>query len=265
MIKYFIVVFYLLCWTGANAQYWFGPKVGGHRTDFVYQESTYKSDSFDVSTDYGLQGGVMMIYQASEKYAVMAELIYERINRKVTEKEGSDIEVYSKSVYNYLSIPFSLRWDFGREPTYYYISGGPKLSYWLGGTGEIYLDELNESRTLDGPLPYKFEFSQRKGDIPNHRAVPQANRFQYGLQVGAGVYFDVATGGRVLVDLRHSFGHSNMGFNGNPNFSFDTYQENFRYRNYTLSLSVAYLFEYDVQLQRKGMSTIKESNKPKKK
>ena len=79
----------------------------------------------------------MMIYQASEKYAVMAELIYERINRKVTEKEGSDIEVYSKSVYNYLSVPFSLRWDFGREPTYYYISGGPKISYWLGGTGEI--------------------------------------------------------------------------------------------------------------------------------
>lgn len=264
-MKHLLPVFLLLLITQANAQYWFGPKIGGQRTDFIYQEEDYKTDSFNVGEDYGMQFGLVMIYQATEKYAVHTELIYERINKEVTNKEDDDIPVFSQSTYNYLSIPLSLRWNFGREPTYYYISGGPKLSFWLGGSGEIYLDEFNESRAIDGPLPYDFAFKQANGGDQNSRAIVEANRVQYGLQAGGGVYFDIATGGRLLFDLRYAFGHSNMGFNNNADFSFETYQENFKYRNYSLSLSVAYLFEYDVELQKKGMSTIRDSNKRKRK
>ena len=252
----------LVCfYTAANGQYWFGPKGGIQRTDFIFQEADYKTDSFNVSSDLSGQFGLMFIYQASEKYAVHAELNYERLNKKVTNKADDDIPIFSKTRFHYLTIPFSLRWNFGSEPVHYYIGGGPKLSYWLGGTGEILLDEFNEARTVDAPIPYSIYFTQDKGGDSDKRAIVEANRFQYGLQVSTGMYFDVVTGGRVLVDLRYSFGHSNMGFNDNSDFTFTTYTENFEFRNYSLSLSLAYLFEYDAALQRKGSSTNKNSRK----
>ncbi|MFY0608261.1 MAG: PorT family protein [Cyclobacteriaceae bacterium] len=264
MLKNVILIVFSLFAISANAQYWFGPKVGLHRNDFIYQESNYKSDSFDVKSNYNGQYGVVLVYQATEKYAVHGELYYERLNKKVTNKDGSDIPVYSKTNFNYLSLPFSLRWNFGREPTHFYIAGGPKLSLWLGGSGEILLDEFSEDKTVEGPLDYKMRFTSNRSDRGNnYRTIAEANILQYGLQVSSGVYFDVVSGGRVLLDVRYSFGHSNMGFNNNPDFSFDEYTEDWEFRNYTLSVSLAYLFEYNVALQRKGASTNKISKKSK--
>ncbi len=263
MNKHFLFLSLVCFCTVAHGQYWFGPKGGIQRTDFIYQDSKYKSDSFEVSSDYSGQFGLVLIYQASEKYAVHAELNYERLNKQVTNKDEDEIPIFSKTRFHYLTIPFSLRWNFGREPVHFYVAGGPKLSYWLGGSGEILLDEFNEARTVDAPIPYSLHFRQSKGGDSDKRSIVEANRLQYGLQVSTGVYFDIVTGGRLLVDLRYSFGHSNMGFNDNSDFTFETYEENFEFRNYSLSISLAYLFEYNVALQRKGSSTNKLSKKSK--
>ncbi len=254
----------MLLMPALHAQYWFGPRVGLQRADFIYQDSQYKKDSFDVSNHYGGHYGIMMIYQASDKYAVSGELLYEQIGKKVTNRADDDVSVYSQTSFRYLSFPFSLRWNFGSEPVYFYVAGGPKLSYWLGGTGEILLDEFNEAKTVVDPIPYSVKFKQENGGDFDRRSVVEANRVQYGLQVSAGMYFDVVTGGRILVDLRYSFGHSNMGFNDNADYKFVTYEENFEFRNYTLSATLAYLFEYNAALQRKGSSTNKNSKKVKK-
>jgi hypothetical protein len=254
----------ILLMPALHAQYWFGPRVGLQRTDFIYQDSEYKKDSFNVSNHFGGQYGLMVIYQASEKYAVSGELFYEQISKKVTNKEDDEIPIYSQTSFRYLSLPFSLRWNFGKEPVFFYVAGGPKLSYWLGGSGEILLDEFNQSKTIEDPIPYSVKFKREKGGDFDRRAVVEANRVQYGLQVSTGMYFDVVSGGRILVDLRYAFGHSNMAFNGNTDYTYSEYEENFEFRNYTLSATIAYLFEYDVALQRKGSSTNRNSKKIKK-
>lgn len=245
----------------ASAQYWFGPKVGAQRTDFIYHNKEYKQDSFKIRADYGIHAGAMVIYQATDKYSVQGELLWERLTKLVTEKEDSNVPVYSKSNYNYLSVPFSLRWNFGGEPIHFYVGGGPKISYFLGGTGFLDLDEFDEG--TGEPKDYRFVFKQSKSDGVTKLAVPEINRIQYALTVSGGVYLDLVTGGRLSIDLRYSFGHSNVGFNNNRDFVHNTYSENFRYRQNILSVSLAYLFEYDVKLQSKGMSTIDESNKKK--
>lgn len=260
-MKYTLVLFSLLVFHQVQAQYWFGPKVGVQRTDFKYQVPEYKEDSFDIKPNYNFQAGGVLVYQASDKYAIHAELIYERVRRKLTNRENDPVPVLSDIVFNYISVPFSLRWNFGADPFHVYVSGGPKLSYWLGGTGKVYLDEFAEFG--DGEIRhYNVVFRQSKsGSDLTKMAVVEANRVQYSLQVATGVYFDLIEAGRIMLDLRYSFGHSNVGFNDNPDFQFDTYEENFRFRNNMLSVSVAYLFEYDVKGRTRGMSTIKESNK----
>lgn len=263
-MKYTLVLLSFLAFYQAQAQYWFGPKVGVQRTDFKYQVPEYKKDSFDIKTNYNFQVGGVLVYQASEKYAIHGELVYERIRRKLSNKENDEVPVTSDIVFNYLSLPFSLRWNFGTDPFHVYISGGPKLSYWLGGSGKIYLDEFLEFG--DGETRhYDIVFRQSKsGSDITKMAVVEANRIQYSLQVATGFYFDLIEAGRIMVDFRYSFGHSNVGFNGNSDFQFDSYEENFRFRNNMASISVAYLFEYDAKGRVRGMSTIKESNKRRK-
>lgn len=246
----------------ANAQFWFGPKAGVNRNNFIYQASTYL-DSFNVSPTYSFEAGGVMIYQASDMFSVQTELYYEREKRNLTGNSEVGTSAVSSVKNSFLSAPALFRVSLDKGPTHYYVSGGTKLQYWLGGTGSVV---AGDGEFVEPPSEWrKLVFKNSKSDVVDGvYAVPEGNRFQYALVLGGGVYFDLYFGGRLLVDFKYTFGHSNMGFNNNDDFKFFNYTENFEYRSNTLAVSLAYLFEYDMKEARKGMSTIKASNKKKK-
>ena len=241
-----------------KAQYWFGPKVGVQRTDHVYQDATYKSDSFNVKANYNFQVGAVLTYQASDRYSVHTELNFERYGKNLANREGTP-EATSKSNSGFLTVPLAIRFNFGRAPYMFYLNGGTKLSYWLYSNGTLenaFLQEA-ENPTLD----YRMVFGEETTGQFDELSLERPNRLQYALIVGGGVYFDMRNEARIMLDIRYSFGHSNMGFNGSTDFDFEDYIENFEYRHNALSVSVGYLFEYNAQLRRKGRSTNRESNK----
>lgn len=256
------ITFCVLCVLAAQAQFWFGPKGGATRNDFIYQSEAY-ADTFLVEPSYSFEVGGVLIYQANDMFSVQTELFYERTKRSLESTELSDVAVTSNTANSFLSVPALFRVSFNRGPTHYYVSGGPKVRMWLGGSGRISTDSNDEFVEGDNVWT-RLVFNDKNSNTVNEiYAVPDANRVQYALVIGGGVYFDLYVGGRMLLDFKYAFGHSNMGFNNNPDFQLRDYTENFRYRSNTLSISLAYLFEYDVQGARKGMSTIKASNKKK--
>lgn len=274
---YWFVLFGLI--HQANAQYWFGPKVGFHRVDHNYQTTGYKGDSFNIAPNYNFQVGFVMTYTASKRYSAHAEINWERIGKHVKNIENENLVlnqlVDSRMNFHFLTIPFMLRVNFGRPPVHYYINGGPKLSFWLGGNGNTTLEEFVENRLDENgevvPEVWQIRFKQRKSDkqdinsydpySSNRMALEKANILQYSLTLGGGAYFDIRGGSRIMLDLRYSFGHSNMGFNGSQDFEWEGYYENFEYRHHMMSLSAGYMFEFDAKMQRKGKSTNKLSNK----
>ena len=153
-----------------------------------------------------------------------------------------------------------MRFNFGRAPYLFYINGGTKLSYWLYQNGTLENEFLQEGEPpiLNYTLAFKDDGNNTDFSV---LALERPNRLQYALQLGAGAYFDLAVDSRIMLDIRYSFGHSNMGFNGSPDFDFETYIEDFEYRHNALSVSVGYMFEYNAQFKRKGKSTNKLSNK----
>jgi len=242
-----------------QGQYWFGPKVGVHRTDHNYQATNYKTDSFNVKPNYNFQVGAVLTYQASERYSVHTEINFERYGRDLENFEG-DLQAISSSNSGFISVPFLLRFNFGRAPYLFYINGGTKLSYWLYQNGTLENEFLQEGEPpiLNYTLAFKDDGNNTDFSV---LALERPNRLQYALQLGAGAYFDLAADSRIMLDIRYSFGHSNMGFNGSPDFDFETYIEDFEYRHNALSVSVGYMFEYNAQFKRKGKSTNKLSNK----
>ena len=258
MKKLLVTAFVLLALGNfCAAQYWFGPKVGFNRTDHNYQSETYR-DSFNIQSNYNFEAGVVLTYEASRRYSVHTELIFERSGRNLENRENIP-RATSKSNSGYLSIPLLLRYNLGRAPYLFYVNGGVKLSYWLFNNGRI------ENAFLEEGVPpfreYRLRINRGSTIESNRLALQEANRLQYALLIGVGANLDLRNKTRVMVDLRYSFGHSNQGFNGSPDFNFGDYVENFEYRNNTISLSIGYLFEYDAQLKRKGRSTNSKSNR----
>ncbi|GAB4245193.1 MAG: hypothetical protein Tsb0034_23640 [Ekhidna sp.] len=259
----------------ASAQYWFGPKAGISYIDHVYQERSYERDSFNVSKDWNFQAGAAFNYTATGMYSVYGEIMYERIGKKLEDKFANGDFAKTEMTNHFITIPVMLRVTLGTVPFHYYVNGGPRLSYWLGGNGSFELEEFDEFPPVvddDGnPLPvdYKLKFKSTNAspDDPFTAFVEKPNRVQFGLALGGGVYFDLATGGRLQLDFRMNWVHSNMGTNSNndTNLVRQSYRENLEYFHNISSLSIAYLFGYDSQMKRKGKSTNKESNKKKKK
>lgn len=270
---------FLFCVIGiasiSNAQYWFGPKVGVSYIDHVYQDKTYEEDSFNVAPNVNMQYGVALMYTATDRYSVYGEITYERIGKRVKDIRTDGAEVNASMTNHFLSAPVMLRITLGRVPFHYYVNGGPRLAYWLGGNGKIFLEEFVENlpdpdNIEEAIKPYTITFNSDKALEGNrsNALVRNPNRLQFGLTVGTGMYFDLANGTRLQIDGRYTWVHSNMATNsgsGDTNFGGENYRENFEYYHNVATVGIAYLFGYNSELKRKGKSTSKESNKKKKK
>lgn len=259
----------------SSGQYWIGPKVGYHYTLHDYQDDDYR-DSYKINGDHNFEAGLVVTYAASERYAVHGELLFEQIANRVRNK--SDFIVDSETRYNFISAPILLRVSMGHSPVHWYLNAGPKVSFWLGGNGNItYEDDEGNFEGFE-IIDYKVAFNKKNASKGTAFLVNDPNRLQYALTAGGGFYLDLANGARVMVDFRYNWGHSNMGFNVDVNEAGQTllvgstspeipengYQENYEYTHNTLSLSIAYMFEYNTDLKRKGGSTIRASRNTKK-
>lgn len=212
-----------------------------------------------------------MSYTATDRYAVYGELLYERISKKVTDRfTGGDV-ADSRMNNHFISVPVMLRITLGRVPFHYYVNGGPRLAYWLGGNGTLNTEENLEFGEEDEngnilPIEYKIRFNASKvrNDLSESSAlVNKPNRLQFGLTAGAGMFLDIQGGGRLQFDFRYTWVHSNLATNDGDNdigFSDSSYRENFEHYHGIATIGVAYMFAYNSQLRRKGKSTSKESN-----
>lgn len=273
-MKFYLFTALLIASLASYGQYWFGPKIGYSYITHNYQDSEYKN-TYDVPADWNFQAGAALSYTATSRYSVYGELLYERIEKKVENIAITGITERSEMTNHYISVPIMLRITLGRVPFHYYINGGPRLAYWLGGKGTLLTEELLEfPDNIDAegnPLPntYRIRFNLDKvtNDASSESAfVSKPNRVQFGLTVGGGMFFDMQGGGRLQCDFRYTWVHSNMATNNGDadlNFISGDYRENFEFYNNIATVGVAYLFPYNSQFRRKGKSTSKQSKKKK--
>lgn len=256
----------------ANAQYWFGSRFGISYIDHVYQDEDYEDD-FDVQPNLNISAGAAFSYTASDLYAVYGELTYDRIGKSVKDITTDGSQVNTTMTNHFISAPVMLRINLGKVPFHYYLNGGPRISYWLAGSGTQLLAEIAENSANpefpeESIIDYNIVFDREKVTSVDRNFVSRPNRVQFGLTVGGGVFFDMQDDSRLQIDFRYTWVHSNMGINNEEEdigFVFESYRENFEYYHNIATIGVAYMWNYDAKLTRKGKSTNKESNKKKKK
>lgn len=210
----------------------------------------------------GFHAGLVLAFKVKDRYFLTTEYLYSQKGKNVTGK--IDPNLNDKVVYRHIEIPvlFSMHFK-GRisnsRQFKWYINAGPNTSYWLGGKGVIEAGDLIENGIPE--LKYKIAFGTRPDhNNPDILYIKDANRLQFGMNVGAGILLEPGGNQKVMIDFRYEIGHTQLGNAGSSQFLIPSdYQDNLKGRNKSFRLSVVYLFEFssDKKQLNKGKSTIK--------
>ena len=261
--------FFAICFlfvSVANAQFWAGPKFGVQMTKHSYQSPKFTS-RYKVKGDVNWHAGIALQYTTEQKFAVHTELVFQKVSNNV--QNDADTAVLNHTTnYSFVSTVMHGRYTVGYlgGATSLYIVAGPRLSYWLSGSGSYESQEAADNFGVPGG-DFTVTFSDvSEGVGTGNFVITRPNRIQYGLDFGVGTILDLASGQRLNVEVRYSIGHSNMGFDQDLELVEGIeYKPSIEYANNMAVFSLSYLFGYNPNDRRKGSSTNKLSNGARKK
>jgi len=248
-MKQFTLLFTLLITThlAYSQQMIVGPKIGGGASKASFQDWQFKDD-FRSQYTYAFQGGIVVNYKVNNVFSLHTEYLFAQIGKNV---KGKETEEKQTERHNYINVPLLLRTSFRKGYTDYYFNVGPNLQYWLGGHGNILINELIEPGYEQG-VEYDVYFSE--GNTSLNEVYPtQPNRLQVGLDIGVGAMLPMKKE-FLMLDLRYTWGHTNMGKEDNRYLNFIFYEDNLQHANHVITFSIAYLFEFDFLEMRRGKS-----------
>lgn len=262
----FVVILLIFLANETFGQLHFGPKVGLQAFMPIYGDAE-KYDGISLKPRIGFNAGAGFDYNINERFSFYTEFLYSLKGKSLN--GGIRNQFRNSATYHYLEMPVMARltWKGNIKKRYFkwYLNGGGTLNYWLAGNGYIKSYEFHEA-ALER-LDYVIKFKSAP-DFVNSGGfniyLPEANRVQVGLVLGGGVLLDVARRRQLMIDLRYVLRHSWLAHENAVDVGLDEYYEDFRTLEHTLSLSVAYLFEYNMGDRRKGKSTRGEKVKTKK-
>ena len=255
MIRFAILLFFLTVSPFAFAQtLLIGPKVGIQAVRPSFDEYTPNA-AYQGQYALAPQIGLVSNIKVSEFFSLHTELLYEQRVRKIRDNDLLTVERY-----HYVSAPAMLRLSYQVGGVSYYVNGGPRLGYWLGGRG------FEESAEIGSEVVerqnYKIVFGGHEDQAirTDEKYVLEPNRWQLGLDVGAGVLLPVGHT-HVMVDVRYSWGHTHMAKEPELYARSVSNKSTLEHSHNMIGISVAYLFELDFLEMRRGKSRSPETKK----
>lgn len=203
-------------------------------------------------------------FPLKNNYSCVVEAGFSRKGRNVYFDNGNSKNF---ATYHFIDAALLLRRSFkfylGKNvPADWFFNVGPHISYWLNGKGHL------GSRDADGTA-YDIKFvNSGTGDITDFNTVymVDANRWLFGIDMGIGMTAPIRSTQRVMTELRFTWGHTNYGQIRTANYpSWSGFTDkNMRANEKVLSLTLAYMWDFNVQESRKGHSTKDKEVKRKK-
>ncbi|MCZ6521041.1 MAG: outer membrane beta-barrel protein [Bacteroidetes bacterium] len=258
-ISYFLVLIFFPFFS--QGQFAIGPRIGFHLNKTVIAEKDER-ENFENSFKPGYEIGAKMAYILTKRFTFQSEIYYSRKSRKW---KILDAELKHEAVYHHLDFPLLLRLNIYKQTevvsqNQYYLKVGPNFSYWLGGSGTLSGGELETF----GDYNYKIVFGENKGE-DNIMYIEDANRLQVGFDLGAGALFQIIPNQFINVELSYILGHTFLGERESAQTKLLTFSDNLRASHRLFSISLAYLFGFDLGTQKAKQSSSKSGNKKTKK
>lgn len=234
-----------------------GPKIGVQAVQASFDQYSNNAPYQDKQR-YGLapQLGVVNNIKVSEFFSLHTEFLYEQRVRKIKDNDLLTVERY-----HYVSAPALLRVSYRVGGVAYYINGGPRVGYWLGGRGFEESAEIGDE--VVERQNYKLVLGGVDKDVPlrtDEKYVLEPNRWQLGLDVGAGAMLPMGNT-HMMIDVRYSWGHTHMAKSSELYPGSISNTSTLEHTHNMIGVSIAYLFELDFMEMRRGKSRSPETKK----
>ncbi len=209
-----------------------------------------------MQSKYGLgyHAGLVVNAKVNDLISLQSEILFNQVTKRL---KGIDNDEFNQEKYKFITVPLLLRVSKKLGYHQIYFNAGPNISYWVGGKGRLRTGELAEYK-LD-ELAYTISFDLEK-DNESVMVVSHPNRILLGLDVGIGGMLPMGKS-HLMLDLRYTLGHTNMAKPETTYIGIPGFKDDLNYSNQVLSLSCAYLIDFDFfTLSTKGKTI---SNKKK--
>jgi len=249
-----IAVVFLFCSTslGVFAQkFSLGVKAGvlGVYTNFPDEKDTLKSN---IKLGFNVAG--LISFPLKRNCAFVAEAGFSQQGRSYTYSPTGD---KWSGTYNFLDASMALRkyfhWNLIKHvSTDWFFNVGPNINYWLSGTARM-------TPYFGRQQHYTLAFDQT-GQEFDKIYLKNENRWLYGINVGIGFTATTLRNQKILTELRMSWGQTYLGQRNSEYISgvagiMD--EVSMKCNLKVLNVSVAYIFDRDIQKGRMGKSTKK--------
>ena len=136
-----------------------------------------------------------------------------------------------------IDLPVLARLSGGARHFRYYVTFGPEMNFWLGGSGKVGLDDQNQGIT--NIYTYKLNFSDPVF-TPDVMNMFPAERVQISFDIGSGIQFEIVENRFISVEIRYNMGNSFFGLNPGGAIPVLGISENFETRLNTIAISAIY-------------------------
>jgi hypothetical protein len=201
---------------------------------------------------FGYSGAGIVIFPLKNNYNLQTEFGFSQQGRKITFNEDTWT---NKATYYFfdgsMALRRSFRMNFGPNiPAEWFIDVGPRINYWLGGKGTIDAGGRYDYTIVFGPMP-----GEPVSPDFNRMYIVDENRWLFGIDVGIGFKAPLKNKSSLLTELRFTSGHTYFGTPYSASNRTLGFTDDLRANQKTLSLTVAYLLDVDIQKRRTGKST----------
>ena len=207
---------------------------------------------FSQRNKLGYMGAALIIFPLKNNYAFETEVGFSQRGRKIL----SNGDTWTNTATYYFAdasmllrkfFPLRIRKDI---PTQWFVNIGPNISYWIGGPGDIGVTKMQKYDIVFGEMP--IEPQEPDFDKMYYTDV---NRWLFGINIGTGFVAPLRKSQKLLTELRFTSGHTFYGKTTSASWRTLGFADNLRANEKVLSLTVAYIFDFNIKESRKGKST----------
>ncbi|MGE0773124.1 MAG: porin family protein [Cyclobacteriaceae bacterium] len=230
-------------------KYSLGIKAGPNISLARFRDEDLRNE-FGSKPKPGFQVGGLIMFPMKEKYTFVAEAGYAQRGRRLT--FNSD-EWENSNTYQFIDLSMALRKSFRinfKENVIanWYFNVGPNVQHLLTGTGKI--------KTGGDPFKYKIRINQQPDADFNFNYYNDINRWMFGIDFGIGADAVIQRNQVIYAELRFTMGQTHLGKHTSESFmNILGFEDDLRSNIKTLSLTAAYIFDFDKKQNRMGKST----------
>lgn len=250
---FLLIFFFSLTRIGKAQSFSLGVKAGPLVSRSVIADK-YDRDFFSQRTKLGFMAAGLIIFPMKDNYSFETEAGVSQRGRKILSNDDTwtnNATYYFADASMMLrkSFPFYLRKN---VPSKWFVNVGPNVSYWYSGKGEIGINSFTKYEVVFGPMP-----EQPPGTGPDFDKMylDNVNRWLFGINFGVGFVAPLKRSQKLLTELRFTSGHTFYGETNSASMRALGFSDNMRANEKYLSLTAAYIFDFNLQEGRKGKST----------